>query len=585
MATMDMAQMDMAPPPRAGRREWLGLAVLCLPTLLTTVDITVLVLALPKVSEDLGAGPIEQLWITDIYGFMIAGFLVTMGSLGDRVGHRLVLFSGAGGFIVASLLAAYSNSTTMLLISRALLGIAAATVMPSVLALISQMFRDPRQMGAAFGIWGSSIMVGVVLGPVVGGLLLNSFWWGSVFMMGLPIMALLLLAGPSLLPDSRNPYGGKLDVPSVAMSLGAILPFIYGLKELAHRGLDPVGIGGVVLGATLAVLFVRRQRELEFPLLDLAMFRNPVVTATVVFGLVIGFIMSGTGLVVTLYMQLVEGISPLKVGLWMLIPSIAMIIGGNAGPAIARTVRPAVVMASGALIAAAGALLLTLVDLTSGFGVLIIGLVILYVGGSPGGSLANFMLMSSAPPEKAGSAGSLSSTAGELGVALGVALSGSVATAVYRTNVVIPPNTPPEIAFPAQDSIAGAIAVAPDLRTAPRFELLNSAWAAFTEAMHTVSLINAVLFVGLAWLLMKTAGHIPAMAAMMPPPDGAMPGGPDGGMPGGPEGAVPGGPEGAVPGGPGPEGDLAEGDLADDAMPGGAADTAPRGRSAKRGAS
>jgi MFS transporter, DHA2 family, multidrug resistance protein len=508
-------------PARAGRREWLALAVLCLPTLLVTVDISVLILALPRVSAELGAGGLQQLWITDIYGFMIAGFLVTMGTLGDRYGRRRVLLSGAAVFIVASVLAAFSTSTGMLIASRALLGVAAATIMPTVLALIRDLFRDPKQMGAAYGVWGTSIMAGVVLGPAIGGLLLGAFWWGSVFLMGVPVMGLLLVAGPALLPESRQPGGGRPDPVSVAISLGAILPAVYGLKEIARNGWRPLPVAAIVAGAVLGWLFIARQRRLASPLLDLRLFRIRALSAALVLGLVIGFVMSGTGLAVTMYLQMVEGLTPLRVALWMLPASLAMVVAGNVGPAIARTVRPAHVIAGGLALAAAGALVLTQVSGPAGLAVLVTALVIIYVGGAPVGILCNFLIMSSAPPEKAGSAGSLSSTGGELGVALGVAVLGSIGTAVYRAGVAVPAGVPAEAGSAARESIAGAVSAAGQVPSPLGAELIGSAQAAFTTSLHAVAGAVGVLFLGLAVLAVAMLRHVPPTGATPAAGDGA----------------------------------------------------------------
>jgi DHA2 family multidrug resistance protein-like MFS transporter len=211
---------------RAGRREWIGLAVLALPTLLVSIDVSVLFLALPHLSEDLGADSTEQLWITDIYGFMTAGFLVTMGTLGDRIGRRRLLLIGGTLFGLASLLAAFSASPEMLIAARALMGIAGATLLPSTLALISNMFRDPKQMGMAIAVWGTCFMAGIALGPVVGGAMLDAFWWGSVFLLAVPVMAVLLVAAPLFLPEFSDPDAGRLDLVSVALSLVTILPAI-----------------------------------------------------------------------------------------------------------------------------------------------------------------------------------------------------------------------------------------------------------------------------------------------------------------------------------------------------------------------
>lgn len=511
-------------PAQAGRREWLALVILCLPTLLTTADISILFLALPHISADLGPGATQQLWLTDIYGFMIAGFLITMGTLGDRIGHRTVLLAGAIGFMAASLLGAYAGSTTVLLIARALMGIAGATVMPSVLALISRMFRDPKQMGAAFGAWGSSIMLGVILGPVIAGLLLNSFWWGSVFLIGIPIMAVVFVGGLVLLPKYNNPQAGKLDPISLFLVLAALLPFIYGLKELARKGWDTVPLLTVAAGLIFLVLFLVRQSRMTNPMLDLTLFRIPAVSGVIVFATAVGFMLGGNGLMIALYLQMVEGMTPLQVGLWLLVPAIGLMIGSNAGPAIARNVKPAYVMAGGVVVSAIGSLLLTQVDRSSGIALLLIGMGIIFLGTSPGGTLASFLMMSSAPQEKAGAAGSLQTTGGEFGIALGVALLGSVATAIYRSDVTIAPDVPAGAATVAGESMAGANAIAPTLPGPMGTQLLESARDSFTTALHTIGVINAVLFIGLAIFIVAKLKQAPAMSGGMSMP-GSAPGG------------------------------------------------------------
>ncbi|GAA4148121.1 MFS transporter [Phytohabitans flavus] len=509
-------------PAKAGRREWLALALLCLPTMLTTIDINVMFLALPQVSEDLGANSTEQLWITDIYGFLISGFLITMGTLGDRIGRRRLLYLGGVGFIVASLLAAYSTSTEMLIASRALLGIAGATVMPSVLALIRTLFRDPKQMGAAMGLWGTALTVGVVLGPVVGGLLLGAFWWGSIFLMAVPIMALLLIAGPLLLPESRNPDAGRLDVLSMVLSLGGILPVIYGLKELASGGWEPVPAGWILVGLVFLLAFVRRQRRISSPLLDLTLLGNRTLGAGLTFAMFFAFVSGGLGLVATLFMQMVEGLSPFRAGLWMLLPAIAMIIVGNIAPMVARKVRPAYILASGAVLGGVGMVMITQVDAETGLATLVAGLVVVYIGGAPIGALIPFLVMSSAPPEKAGSAGSLPGAVGEFGVALGVAVLGVVGTSVYRSEVDVPAGVPAAAADAARESIAGAVPAASQLGGPAGAELLSSARAAFTEGLNVVAVVTAVLFALLAVLALLGLRHVPPTAAMAMP-DGPSP--------------------------------------------------------------
>ncbi|WP_432938125.1 MFS transporter [Kribbella sp. CA-253562] len=300
--------------PRATRREWIGLAVLALPTLLLSLDVSVLYLALPKLSADLGADSTQQLWILDIYSFLLAGFLVTMGTLGDRIGRRKLLLIGAGAFGMASVLAAWSSSPEMLIGTRALLGVAGATLMPSTMALIRNMFRDPQQMGQALGLWFSCFMGGMLLGPVVGGVMLEHFWWGSAFLLGVPVMVLLMILGPVLLPEYRDPDAGRIDLASVALSLATILPVIWGLKELARSGWAVTPAVAIVVGGLLGVAFVRRQQRLEHPLLDLGLFRLPRFTPALGVMLASGVVMAGIAFQAALFLQVVEGLSPLDAG-------------------------------------------------------------------------------------------------------------------------------------------------------------------------------------------------------------------------------------------------------------------------------
>jgi MFS transporter, DHA2 family, multidrug resistance protein len=502
-----MSAVDVS--PKASPRAWLALAVLCLPTVLTTVDLNVLFLALPRISADLGAGSNAQLWLMDIYGFMIAGFLVTMGTLGDRIGRRTVLLAGAALFIAASVTAAFAPSTSVLIGARAVLGIAGATVMPNVLALIRDLFKDPKQLNMAYGIWGTALMAGVILGPTVGGLLLGAFWWGAAFLLGVPIMGLLLLVGPGLLPDARDPNAGRLDVTSVALSLAAILPFVYGLKEIARGGAGVVSVAAIAVGVSAAVTFVARQRRLADPLLDLRLFGNRSLRGALVLGLVIAFLMGGLGLAATGFLQLVRGLSPLEIGLWLLAPSLAMIVAGNVAPAIATRVRPAYVLAVGLVLAAAGNLLLTQVGAAGGMALLIVAIFVIYIGGSPVGIMSNSIVMMSTPPEKAGAAGALSSTSGEFGVALGVAVLGALGTSVYRGQVEVPAG----VDGAAHESIAGAVSVSGQLPGPVAGALLDSAREAFTSGMHVIAAVSAVIFAGLAVLTLVTLRHIPPTGA------------------------------------------------------------------------
>jgi DHA2 family multidrug resistance protein-like MFS transporter len=481
---------------QAGRREWLGLAVLALPTLLLALDQSVLYLALPHLSADLGAGSTQSLWILDIYGFMLAGFLVTMGTLGDRIGRRRLLLIGAAAFGVATVVAAYSNSAEMLIATRALMGVAGATLMPSTLALISNMFADAKQRGVAIAAWFSALMVGGALGPVIGGALLESFWWGSVFLMGAPVMVLLLVAGPVLLPEYRDPQAGRLDLPSVALSLVAILPVIYGIKELAKDGFAAGPIVALVLGVAFGTVFVLRQRRLTSPMLDLRLFRSRTFNSALTILMFSAFTTGGIYLLVSLYLQNVEGLSPLRAGLWLLPAVFAAVIGSMITPGLAQKVRPSNLIAAGLLLTAFGYLLLTQVGPEGGLALLVVGFVVAFLGGGPMGALGTNLVVSAAPPEKAGSAASTSETSTHLGIALGIAILGSIGNAVYRGRVDVPDGAP-EV---AGESVSNAVAAAGQLPAATAEQLLTSARDAFTSGLNAAAVVGMVLFLGLAAL-------------------------------------------------------------------------------------
>ncbi|MEU0541402.1 MFS transporter [Nocardia sp. NPDC005978] len=502
-----MTSVEVA--PKSGAREWIALAVLCLPTMLAAVDMNIMFLALPSVSADLGVNGTQQLWIMDIYGFLITGFLVTMGTLGDRIGRRKVLLVGAAAFLASSLLAAYSTSTGMLIGARALMGIAGAAVTPSVLALIRTIFKDPKQLGAAMGIWGTSLVAGIALGPVVGGLLLGSFWWGSIFLIGAPIMALLLILGPFLVPESRNPAAGRLDLVSVAVSLAALLPLIYGLKEIGRSGWAIPPIASVLAGIVFLALFLRRQRQLEHPLLDLSLFSIRELSTSALLALIAPLISGGVMLMVILYMQLVKGLSPLSVGTWMLAPSIALIVSGGVASGLVRKVRPAYVLAVGAVVAAIGMGIISQVSTTSGMGLLMAGLIVTSTGGGVIGILSATLIMTSAPEEKAGSAGSLSASLGEFGTALGVALLGLIGTVVYRLSIDVPSGVTGSSAEAARESIAGAAVTAAETPAPSGPALLSAAQEAFINGVNIVATVSAVFFIGLAVLAITGLKQVP----------------------------------------------------------------------------
>jgi MFS transporter, DHA2 family, multidrug resistance protein len=487
--------MTASVPPRAGRREWIGLAVIALPCLLYSMDLTVLNLAVPQISEDLKPSSSQLLWIVDIYGFLVAGSLITMGTLGDRIGRRRLLLIGAAAFGAASVLAAFSTSAEMLIATRALLGIAGATLAPSTLSLIRSMFLDPAQRTAAIGVWVTSYSVGGAIGPLLGGVLLEYFWWGSVFLLAVPVMVLLLVLGPVLLPEFRDPQAGRLDLLSAAQSLAAVLLVIYGLKKLAENGPGWLPALSIVAGLIIGVLFVHRQHTLTHPLIDLRLFRLPAFSASLAaytLGTLVAF---GVYIFIAQYLQLVLGLSPLQAGLATVPSMAAFIVGSMVVPAIARRVPPAYLMGVGMVIAALGFGLLTQVEGTSALTVLITGSIIYSLGISPVVILATDLIVGSAPVERAGAASAISETSSELGGALGIAILGSIGTAVYRRAMwdAVPASLPPEAMEAARSTLGGAVAVADQLPRGLGTELLGTAREAFTQAFQLTAAISVAV--------------------------------------------------------------------------------------------
>jgi len=486
--------------PRAGRREWTGLAVLSLACLLYVMDLTVLHLAVPSISRDLRPSSAQLLWIIDIYGFMVAGFLVTMGTLGDRIGRRKLLLIGAAAFGVVSVMAAFSRSAEMLIASRALLGIAGATLAPSTLSLIFTMFKDPAQRARAIAVWISAFSAGSAIGPVLGGVLLEHFWWGSVFLLAIPVMALLLVLGPIVLPEYRDPDAGRLDLASAVMSLVAVLAAIFGLKQIAQDGVGWLAVSSIVVGLAVGLAWIRRQLTLADPMIDLRLFRIPSFSASLVVNFLTIFVAIGYFLFVAQYLQLVLGLSPLAAGLWSVPSAVGFVVGSNVAPRIVRTVRPSFVVGASLGLAALGLLVLTRVGGSSGLAVVVTGSVVIALGLAPVLTLTTDLIVGSAPPERAGAASRISETAAELGGALGISILGSIGVALYRGEVAqaIPTAVPDAAAMVARDTLGGAVGVAAQLPQPLSAALVVAAREAFVHGMQVAATISAVVAVAVA---------------------------------------------------------------------------------------
>jgi len=505
------------PTAKAGRREWIGLAVLALPCLLYSMDLTVLHLAVPKLSAALEPSSTQLLWIIDVYGFFVAGSLLTLGTLGDRIGRRRLLLIGAAFFGAASVLAAFSKSAEMLIVNRAILGIAGATVAPSTMSLIRHMFQDDQQRRTAISIWIVSFSLGGAIGPLVGGALLNYYWWGSAFLIGVPIMVLVLIAGPLLLPEYKDPNAGRLDILSAAMSLAAVLGVIYGVKRMAQDGFVVAAIVSIALGVTIGWLFVRRQLRLDDPLIDVRLLALPAFRASLVLYGVAILLQFGGFLFLAQYLQLVLGLSPLVSGIWSVPWAIGFIVGSLATPPLSQRIRPVLLITVGLVLSSVGYFLFAQLSPTrDDLWLFAFASVILSCGSSPVFTLANDVIIGSAPKERAGAASGISETCAEMGGALGVAIFGSIGVAIYRGMLshALPAGFPPEASRDALATLAGAIDAARQLPSVAGAQLTDAARAAFLRGLVVCEVISGAGTLGLAlFAATKFRAFVPTEAA------------------------------------------------------------------------
>jgi len=490
--------------PVTTRRAWLGLAVLILPVLLVSVDMSVLYLAMPTLTAHLDPDATQQLWILDIYGFLLAGLLVTMGNLGDRIGRRNILLVGAGIFGLASALAAFAPSAGVLIAARALMGIGGATLLPSSLALISTLFPDPRRRASAIGIWSAFFAGGSAAGPLIGGVLLHQFWWGSVFLINLPVVVVLLAAGPFVLPEHRESARGPLDLLSVVMSIAGILPVIYAIKHLAAEGVDLVSVVIGLAGVAVLVAFVRRQRHLAEPLLDLSLFRRGL------FGVAIGtstvgmLSLAGTSYLVSVYLQSVAGKDVLTAALLGVPSAVVVFACAMCGARVARRLGTRTAFVGALATAAAGNLMMFGLGVDGGIGWYVAGSTVAGVGYGIMFTLVSDVAVSSVPPERAGSAVGISETSFELGNGLGLALMGSLAALVFRSGGNYAPTLGETLVRAGGDTA-----------------LAHAARASFTDGLHIATTTGAVLLAIMA-VIAVFAGRRRAAAAVPPAVDSVL---------------------------------------------------------------
>jgi DHA2 family multidrug resistance protein-like MFS transporter len=459
------------------------------------MDLNVLNLAIPHLTVDLSPTSTQLLWIVDIYGFLLAGFLITMGTLGDRIGRRRLLMIGAAAFGAASVFAAFATSAEMLIVARAVLGVAAATLAPSTLSLIRNMFLDPQERTTAIGVWVGCFSAGSVVGPIIGGVLLEHFWWGSVFLLAVPMMVLLLILVPWLLPEYRDPQAGRLDIASAVLATATVLSMIFGVKHWAIYGISALPLLSIVASLMLGTLFVHRQRRLADPMIDLRLFERPIFSAALCVNIIGIFAAFGSFLFITQYLQSVLGMGPLEAGMWLVPAGVVFMAGSFLAPLLVRRYQPRTVLTCGFLITGVGYAVLTQVSAHSELWVVVLGFLLFCSGIAPMGTLTTDLVMSDVPPERAGAASGISETSFEFGAALGVAVLGSIVGAIYRLHMDggALNGLAPHASAAARETLGSALAVARSLDGQPRVLIESTARDAFTRGFNTASLVSAVL--------------------------------------------------------------------------------------------
>ncbi|MFD6339055.1 MFS transporter [Streptomyces sp. NPDC060131] len=510
------SQISDTPPRRAGARQWIGLAFLLLPTMLLTADLGVLWLATPPLSADLEPTSTELLWINDIYGFVIAGLLVLTGNLGDRFGRRRVLLIGAAAFTVASVVAAYAPNPLVLIGGRALLGVAGAAIMPATLALISHMFTSERQRARAIAMWVTALSAGIAVGPVISGVMLEHFWWGSVFLLGVPVMAAALIVTPLTVPEHANRDAKKLDFISMPLLLLTLLPLVLAIKNFGEHGLALWTVLPLVAGAVFGAVFVARQRRIDNPLLELSLFGQRTFTAALLLLFVGLAAMNGVEYVVPQYLQLVSGVPSAETGWLMVLPAVGLVIGSQATPLLTRRVRPAYVIAGGALIAVIGFVVLTTLPSDgSGVAIAAVGTTVMMAGLAPITVLGTGIAVGAAPPAKAGQAAAVGQTSYELGLAFGIAATGSVMAAVYRGHVSdsAPAGVSKDVVAEAANNYSGGVAVAERVPGELGPALADVVRSGLTSGLHTAAVVSACLSVLLCGLSVWLLRNVPVTGA------------------------------------------------------------------------
>jgi EmrB/QacA subfamily drug resistance transporter len=478
------------PSSTAQERRWWALLVLCLSLVVLAMDNTILNVTLPSLARDLGATASQLQWMVDAYILVFAGLLLTMGALGDRFGRKLALDAGLLVFAAGSAASALAGSAEVLIAARAAMGIGAALIMPATLSIITNIF-PPTERGRAIGAWAGVAGLGIVVGPVVGGWLLEHFWWGSVFLVNLPVVALAMLAGWPLVPNSRDPDATPLDPTGAALSITGLVALVYGIIQAPEDGWTaPPILAAFGVAAVLSVAFVWWERRTEHPMLRIQFFRNPRFSAASGAIAMAFFALFGSVFLLTQHLQFVLGYTPLQAGVRVL-PVAALAVAAPLSARLVERIGTKLVVAAGLLVVAGALWLLSTVELGDGYGRVAATLALLGCGMGFVMAPATESIMGSLPLAKAGVGSAMNDTTRQVGGALGVAVLGSILASSYRT--AIQPalrDAPPQLAQAAGDSIGAAATIATQLGSAGQ-GLLEAARTAFIQGMGDALQVGA----------------------------------------------------------------------------------------------
>ena len=477
---------------RADAKTWWGLATLMLVVLLVSIDNTVLSFALPEISQALKPTGTQLLWIVDVYPLILAGLLITMGTVGDRHGRRKLLLIGSIGFGAVSVYAAFSTSAEHLIAARALLGLFGATLMPSTLALLRNMFQNTTERRLAVAIWAAGWSAGSALGPIVGGWLLEHFWWGSIFLINVPVVLLFMVLAPLLLPESKDPAPAKMDLASALTSIVAMLLIVMGIKSVA-AGQPPLqAMLFFMAGAAIGWWFVKRQLNIANPMLDVRLFSEPIFSVSIIANLLSLMSLAGMLYYVSQYLQLVLGFAPFQASLYLIPGLVATILAGLLAVKLANQFSLKTLIPLGLLLSAGGFLVAAQLQASSSVWLLVVAFVFVGMGVGLAETLTNDAILSSVPPHKAGAASGISETAYEVGALMGTALLGSVLTAVYRFTIDIPSGLSANHAAQAKETLGAAIEISSHVPAGIGAQLAQNAKEAFSLGADITSLVGAI---------------------------------------------------------------------------------------------